>query len=127
VRSAFGGVANKIKLYAETVIKTDSTYYDGAGLRILGRLNFLAPKIPVILAWPSKKQALSLLQKSFALNKSNLLTCQYLAEALYSEGKIDEAKTVATQALSSTQLSSDGLVEDTFTKRIIKSLLISWK
>jgi hypothetical protein len=127
VRSAFGGIANKIKRYAETVIKTDSTYYDGAGFRILGRLNFLAPKVPVVLGWPSKKTALLLLQKSYALNKSNLLNCQYLAEALYFEGKIDEAKAVATQALSSTQVSSDGLVEDTFTKRSIKSLLISWK
>jgi tetratricopeptide (TPR) repeat protein len=109
------------------VIKTDSTYYDGAGFTILGGINLFAPKIPVILPWPSKKRALFLLQKSYALNKENPLICRFLAEALYSEGKVDEAKAIATQALSSTQVSSDGFVEDTFTKRTIKKLLAAWK
>jgi tetratricopeptide (TPR) repeat protein len=126
LRSAYDGVANKIKILSERVINLDSSYYDGVGYRVLGRLNFLAPQIPLILPWPSKKDALSLLEKSYRLNNSNLLTCQYYAEALYGQGKKEQAINVANEAINSL-IVSDGIVEDTFTKREIVSLLKTWR
>lgn len=89
--SAREGVAQKIRYHAEKVIMLDSSYEEGSGYRILGRLHFKAPKIPIILSWPNKKEALKYLSQAVEVGPKNLTNHLFYAESLYDAGLYQEA------------------------------------
>jgi tetratricopeptide (TPR) repeat protein len=89
--SAMKGVANKIRKYAEKTIKLDPDYAEGGGYRVMGRLHFMAPRIPLILSWPSKEESLKYLKKAVNVGSDNPTNHFYFAESLYHTGSYKEA------------------------------------
>ncbi len=118
------GVAGKIREHSEKVIELDENYRDAAGYRILGRLHFKAPKIPLILGWPSKKKAVEYLEKAYAVGPDHIMTVKYLAEALYEQNQKERAVELMRKVLSMGE--SQGVVEDAVAKHDAKTLLEEW-
>ncbi len=125
LRSAREGVAGRIRQHCEKVIEIDNTFQDAAGYRVLGRLHFKAPKIPIILSWPSKDKSLEYLEKAHQMAPNNLYTKQYLAESLYDSGKIDRAQKLIIEIIESNYI-DQGIVEDTFIKNRSQAILDKW-
>jgi len=126
LQSARQGVAGKVRSHCEKVIELDENFQDATGYRVLGRLHFKAPRIPLILGWPSKEQAVEYLERAYQLSPSNLNTIQYLAEALYERGQKDRAKELL-RGLLATNETVLGVVEDAFNKRDSRELLDQWE
>ena len=109
------GIAGKIRNHAEALIRIDDTFADGGAYRTLGRVHFKAPKIPIILNWPSKDKAIFYLEKAYAINPDNLFTKQYYAEAIYS---IEPEKAIKMmQEITRVDHVVHGIAEDTFIKK----------
>lgn len=126
LKAAKEGVAGKIKTYCEKVIELDPNFDHAGGHRVLGRVYFKAPKIPLILGWPSNKKAIEILEQGLKLAPDNLITKQFLAEALYKEGQKDRAKQLLNDVLATTALVG-GVAEDADTKNEVKQLLAEWQ
>ena len=125
IRSAREGVAGRIRQHCEKVIELDAAFQDAAGYRVLGRLHFKAPKIPILLGWPSKEKALEYLEKAHRMAPENLYTKQYLAEALYDRGNKRRARELMKGIIETSQLDQE-IVEDTFIKPGSKAILNQW-
>lgn len=126
LKAAREGVAGKIKEHCEKVIQLDPTFDDAGGYRVLGRVYFKAPKIPLILGWPSKKKAVEILEKGFELVPQNLTTKQFLAEALYSQNQKERAITLMKEILTQEEI-SEGIAEDAVIKHEVKTTLAEWE
>lgn len=126
LKAARQGVAGKIKEYCEKVIELDPNFDDAGGYRVLGRVYFKAPKIPLILGWPSTDKAIEILKKGQQIAPKNLITKQFLAEALYKKDKTQEAIKLMEDVLNEKEL-IDGIVEDAVVKDEVKKTLADWK
>ena len=120
------GVAGKIKELCEKSIKADSKFDGAGGYRVLGRVYFKAPKIWPILRWPSKEKAVEILEKGYKLAPENLTTKQFLAEALYSQGKKVRAKKLMNEILNATGV-HEGVAEDAVLKNEVRNTLKEWQ
>jgi tetratricopeptide (TPR) repeat protein len=125
LKAAKEGVAGKIKDRCEQVIAIDPQFDDAGGYRVLGRVYFKAPRIPLILGWPSNKKAVEILEKGVALAPSNLTGKQFLAEALYSQGQKERAIQIMNEVLAEKNI-IDGIVEDAAVKNEVKGILAEW-
>jgi len=120
------GVAGKIKKLCEKTIELDPEFDEAGGYRVLGRVYFKAPKIPLILGWPSKKKAVEILEKSLAIAPHDLNTKQFLAEALYSQKQKERAIKIMKEILA-TQGVAEGVAEDANIKSEVKATLAKWE
>ncbi|OQX94870.1 hypothetical protein B6I21_08390 [candidate division KSB1 bacterium 4572_119] len=125
IQAAKKGVAGKIKDLCEKTIKLDPEFDEAGGYRVLGRVYFKAPKIPLLLGWPSKKKAVGILEKSLKIAPDNLNSKQFYAEALYSQKRKEEAIKIAKEILA-TEGVSEGVAEDANIKNEVKKLLADW-
>jgi hypothetical protein len=125
-KAAKEGVAGKIRKLCEKVIELDPNFDQGGGYRVLGRVYFKAPKIPLILGWPSKKKAVEYLEKSYEIAPKNLSTRQFLAEALYSQNQKERAIQMMKGILAETE-TIDGIAEDAVIKSEVKATLAEWE
>lgn len=125
-KAAKEGVAGKIKEYCEKVVQLDPKFDEAGGYRVLGRVYFKAPKIPLILGWPSTSKAIDLLKKALAIAPKNLITKQFLAEALHKSDQQDQALKLMNEVLNEPEI-IDGIVEDTVVKSEVKQTLAEWK
>lgn len=126
LKAAKEGVAGKIKELCEKAIAIDPNFDEAGGYRVLGRVYFKAPKIPLILGWPSKKKAVEILEQGFKIAPENLNTKQFLAEALYSQGQKDKAIQLIKEILA-VQETVEGIAEDAVIKQEAKTLLAEWE
>lgn len=126
LKAARKGVAGKIRKHCEKAIELDENFDEGSAYLILGRLHFKAPRIPLILGWPSKKKALQFLEKAHAISPQNLLTKQFLAEALYESGQRDRAIELMEEIINTDTLVR-GVVEDAFVKSEVAKTLKKWQ
>lgn len=130
MKSARKGIAGKIKDHCEKSVEFDETFDEASGYRILGRLHFKAPKIPLILRWPSKKKAIQYLEKAYKIAPQNPITKQYLAEALYDAGQKNRAMELMEEILNmdeDIQSIVRGVVEDAVLKKDVAEILKKWK
>jgi tetratricopeptide (TPR) repeat protein len=125
-KAARKGVAGKMKALTNKVIDLDENYDDAAGYRLLGRLHFKSPRIPLFLGWPSNKKAQLFLEKAYKLAPHNLWTQQYLAEVLYKREQEDRAKALMRKIIS-TEETVHGVVEDAWIKREAADMLKKWE
>ncbi len=125
-KAAKQGVAGKIKDRCEKSIAIDPNFDEAGGYRVLGRVYFKAPKIWPILAWPSKEKAVEILRKGHDLATGNLVTKQFLAEALYSQDQKDEAIQIMKDILNEPNI-VEGVVEDAVLKSEVKAILTQWQ
>ncbi len=125
LKAAREGAAGKIRDYCEKVIELDSMFADAGGYRILGRVHFKSPKIPLILGWPSKEKAVEYLERAVALAPDNLFGKQYLAEALYERDQKQRAISLMQEIVVSdnTEL---GVAETAQVKREAAVKLSEW-
>ncbi|MBI5232830.1 MAG: hypothetical protein HY880_00590 [Deltaproteobacteria bacterium] len=83
IASARKGVAQRVRDYGEKTVALDSSFAEGGGYRTLGRLHFKAPRIPLILSWPSKDESLKYLSRAVATGPNNLTNHLFYAETLF--------------------------------------------
>jgi tetratricopeptide (TPR) repeat protein len=116
------GVPGKVKYYAEKTIELDDTCLDGGGYRMLGRLYFKVPKIPLLMNWPSKKKALEYLEKANGIAPENMLNKLYLAEVLFAGNKKERAQGLLREIIN-TEGIQHGLDVDAWIKDQAKKLM----
>lgn len=109
--SARMGVAQKVRQHGEKVVFVNPSYAEGGGYRTLGRLHFKAPKIPFILSWPSKEEALKYLAKAVEAGSKNLTNHLFYAESLYHAEFYQDALKHLDIILNA-ELNPDKIVED---------------
>lgn len=126
LKAARQGVAGKIKEHCEKVIQLDPNFDEAGGYRVLGRVYFKAPKIPMVLSWPSKKKAVEILEQSYQIAPRNLNTRQFLAEALYSQDQKERAIQMMKDILAETEV-IEGVAEDAVIKSEVKATLAEWQ
>ncbi|MBN1154551.1 hypothetical protein JXB12_06465 [candidate division KSB1 bacterium] len=125
LNAAKKGVAGKVRSLCEKSIEIDPTFDDAGAYRVLGRVYFKSPKIPIILGWPSKEKAITYLEKSLLIAPDDLATKQFLGEALYAVGKKERAIELMKEILAVEEV-QEGVVEDKFYKRTVKETLAEW-
>ncbi|NQT26676.1 hypothetical protein HQ585_15075 [candidate division KSB1 bacterium] len=111
--SARKGVAGKVKYFAEKTIELDDTYLNGGGYRMLGTVNLKAPKVPLILGWPSKKKSVTCLEKANQIGPNNLYTMYYLAGAYIATGEKDKAAPLLMQIMNTDSIVHEIAVDAT--------------
>ena len=120
------GVAGKVKKLCEKTIELDPEFDEAGGYRVLGRVYFKAPKIPFFLSWPSKKKAVEILEKSLEIAADDLITKQFLAEALYSQKQKERAVKIMKEILTTEEV-TEGVAEDAIIKSEVKATLADWE
>lgn len=124
--SARMGVAAKIRYYAQRTIELDPAYADGGGYRTFGILHSKAPKIPLILPWPSNKEAVKYLTKAVEAGPENLTNHLYYAESLAKIGQIQKAISHLEKVVNA-EIDPEKLIEELKDKREAQSLLENLK
>jgi tetratricopeptide (TPR) repeat protein len=125
ITAARSGVANKIREHCEVAMKSDDIRIKAGGYRILGRVHSVAPKIPFILGWPSKKKGVELLEKALEMEPKSLITKYFLAEALYERDKKERAIKLMEEIPGTNEM-VHGVVEDAVVKRDATENLKKW-
>ncbi len=126
MKAAKEGVAGKVKDHCEKVVALDPNFDQAGGYRVLGRVYFKAPKIPLVLGWPSKKKAVEILEESYKIAPKNLNTRQFLAEAFYSQNQKERAVQMMKDILAETE-TIEGIAEDAVIKSEVKATLAEWE
>lgn len=117
------GVAGKIRDLAELVIAVDPTVENAGGHRLLGRLHYECPKIPLVTGWVSKQKSLENLKKAYEIAPNHLFNKQFYAEILY-DSKEDRPKALALlQEVAAAKPDPQHLLEDMRAVRESKEFL----
>lgn len=122
VSSAKEGLADKVKHFAEKLLKMDSTYADGSPHKIIGVINYKVPNIPFIITWPSKKVAEYHLKKALAVNPKSISNLYFYAEFLTEMKRNAEAKLLLNRVINS-KPRLDAIIEDLYDINQAKKLL----
>lgn len=85
------GVVNRVHALCEKIYKEDAGFEDHGALTALGRINLLAPNIPVFISWPDKKLSRSYLEEALKYNPDSLLVKFFLADTMYALGEKEKA------------------------------------
>ena len=125
-KAARKGVAQEVRKHAKRSIELDAAFDGGAGYRLLGALHLKAPRIPLILGWPSKKKAVELLEKAYTIDPENVFNRKLLAEALYERNQVERALQLMKELLDA-DTAVIGLVESAVFKREVELTLNRWK
>ena len=123
--SAGKGVAGKIRDHCEKALETDSTFCDAGALRVLGGVHSKAPKIPLILGWPSKKKAQDYLERAMDIAPRNLFTRRCLAETLWARKQREKACRMMAGIIGTPGI-VHGEVEDFQMKSRCAAILSEW-
>lgn len=122
INSARNGIPTRVKKIAEKVIALDETYLQAGGYRMYGRLHHKVPSIPLVMSWPSKKKAVSYLEKACDIAPDNLFNQLYLAEVLLEQKKNQRALKILESIIHTREI-RHGIALDTFIKRQAKKSL----
>ncbi len=105
------GVADIMREQSLEIIKIDTMYKDGGGYFMLGAVNFSSPYIPFLLSWPDNDVAVNYLTLAVETGEATLNQKNYLAQALFKQGKKRKAKKILKEVIS-TKPQKNNLVED---------------
>lgn len=100
LRAAKEGIATRMRDACEEMIRLDPEFMNGVGKRSLAVLNYKVPSIPFIISWPDRKKSMALLSEVMANYPDDLANNFYYAEALYLNGRKQEAEQYLQRALS---------------------------
>lgn len=92
--SAFAGVPGRLRRHAEAAARWAPDLRDGGGLRLLGRLHSVLPRLPGVTGWIDRERGLSLLRQALALSERDPRNAFFLAEALLERGAADREEAV---------------------------------
>lgn len=115
MKSIDDGVMAKLLFHTNMLIETDSMYNNGSGWKFEAGLNYKTPYIPLIITWPDKKKALTIMKKVLKYFPTDVGANFYYAEALHENNQKSLAKIYFELA---TKLPSrkDFMIEDEFFK-----------
>ncbi len=122
ITSAKNGLADKVKIQAEKLLKIDSNFNDGSAYKLLGVINYKVPYIPLFLTWPDKKVAEDYLKKALAVNPKSVSNLYYYAEYLTEVKRDEEAKIILNKIIKASPR-EDALIEDLYDIDMAKKLL----
>ena len=111
ISAAREGVADIMREQSLEIIKIDKLYKDGGGYFMLGAVNFSSPYIPFLLSWPDNDTAVQYLAMAVDTGEATLNQKNYLAQALFKQGKKRKAKKILQEVIS-TQPQNNNLIED---------------
>lgn len=111
ISAAREGVSDIMREQSLEIIKIDKLYKDGGGYFMLGAVHFSSPYIPFLLSWPDNDVAVQYLTMAVETGQATLNQKNYLAQALYKQGKKIKAKTILVEVISS-QPQDENLIED---------------
>lgn len=124
-RAAKEGVADKLKVQMEALIKLDPEFRNAIGERSLAVLNLRVPRIPFIISWPDKKRAVELTADIIKRYPNDLGNNVSHAEALAENGRTNEAIQYLQRALT-IQPHEENLLEELHfhveAKKLLKKL-----
>jgi tetratricopeptide (TPR) repeat protein len=100
MEAATGGIADKIKDYAEKLLNLDSSFEHHAAYIILGRLHFKTPNIVFVLSWPDKNKSKEYLEKYLENEPDSLTGMYFLADTLWEIGEKERAKELYKKVLN---------------------------
>lgn len=80
--SARRDVAGRMRDHALAAIALDERYADAGGLRLLGRLETVAPRVPFVTGWIDRRDGIARLERACALSTADPRNPLFLAEAL---------------------------------------------
>lgn len=115
-------IPSKVKDLLSMSIKNDSTWDEGRAYITMGRLHQKAPKIPVVLKWPSKDTAYFYFKKAYSYNPNRKETILYLADYYYEEKKYNKAISSLNSIINSEPLPNE-YIEDMYIINDAKKLL----
>jgi len=122
VASAKNGLADKLKVKAERLLKLDPEFNDGAAYKLLGVLNYKVPNIPLFITWPSKEKAEEYLKKALSVNPKSISNIYYYAEFLTEVKRETEAKILLNKIINANPR-KNALVEDLYDISMAEKLL----
>lgn len=85
-------VAEKIKFYGEELYRIDKNYSGAFACKILGRLHYMSPNIPVFFGWPDKNKSKSYLTEFLKANPTDTEGGMFLADTMWEMGDTKGAK-----------------------------------
>jgi tetratricopeptide (TPR) repeat protein len=94
IEAAKTRAATRIRDYARTVIALDSSFEEGGGYRVLGRLHHQAPRIPLVTGWVSREEALRNLRLAVRTAPHNFVNRHFLAELLAERSAAERAEAI---------------------------------
>src|ERR1035437_4647294 len=83
-------VVESIKKYAEALYAIDRTFEGYFACKILGRIHYIAPNIPIFMTWPDRKRSKAYLEEMIKGNPGNTEGKMFLADTLWAA---DDRKT----------------------------------
>jgi hypothetical protein len=94
IEAAKTGAATRIRDYARTLITLDSSFEEGGGYRVLGRLHHQAPRIPLLTGWVSREEGLRNLRLAVRTAPRNFVNRHFLAELLADRSAAERAEAI---------------------------------
>lgn len=82
IASARRSVATRVRDHAARTIELDPDVVDAGGLRILGRLHAVAPRVPLITGWIDHLRGVELLEQAAQRSRRDPRNLLFLAQAL---------------------------------------------
>lgn len=95
IASAIEGVPGRLRRHAEAAARLAPELRDGGGLRLLGRLHSVLPRIPGITGWVDRDLGVDLLRRALALSDRDPRNALFLAEALLERGAAGRREAIA--------------------------------
>ena len=90
--AATHGVAGRIRDHARMVVLLDETFADAGGLRLLGRLHSLTPRVPFVTGWIDREAGIEHLRRANEISRRDPRNPLFLAEALLAAGDASRAE-----------------------------------
>ena len=122
MKSIDDGVMAKLLYHTKMLILTDSMYNEGGGWKFDAGLNYKTPYVPLLLTWPDKDRAVSVMKHALGYFPTNVGCNFYYAEALYENNQKKLAK-IYFEATVKFPSRKDFIIEDEFFKVKAKKYL----
>ena len=110
-KAAREGVADIMREQSNEIILINQEYEDGGGYFMLGAVHYKSPYIPFLLSWPDNDDAIKFLTLAVETGNAELTQLNYLAQALYKDGQVIEAKELLNRVIN-TEPNFENLIED---------------
>lgn len=122
------GAGARIKDFATAAVDLDPLREDAGGHRLLGRLHFETPFVPLVTGWASKQEALKHLSRAVELAPRSRISRQYLAEAIWTFEPKQRAEAIRLlEGIVAGSPAPDLLIEELRSQEESRALLATWR